>query len=124
MFEFLDSKNLKTLTWGPLSSRLLTGWYLDKTYLRPNSRIELGRENNSKNNTLNKISTKNILNKISDYCLKFNISAQVSSLLWILKTKPNNSPLIGPSSINQFTQLVKEVNNEKYKNIDFSSLSI
>jgi aryl-alcohol dehydrogenase-like predicted oxidoreductase len=124
MFEFLDSTKLKTLTWGPLASGLLTDWYLDKTYLRPNSRIESGKENNSKNITLNKISTKNILNKISDYCLKFNISAQVFSLLWILKTKPNNSPLIGPSSINQFIQLVKEVNNEKYKNIDFSSLSI
>ena len=124
MFKFLESTNLKTLTWGPLASGLLTDWYLDKTYLKPNSRIELGRENNFKNITLNKISTKNILNKISAYCLKLNISAQVFSLLWILKTKPNNSPLIGPSSINQFIQLVKEVNNEKYKNIDFSSLNI
>jgi aryl-alcohol dehydrogenase-like predicted oxidoreductase len=124
LFKFLESTNLKTLTWGPLASGLLTDWYLDKTYLKPNSRIELGRENNIKNITLNKISTKNILNKISTYCLKLNISAQVFSLLWILKTKPNNSPLIGPSSINQFIQLIKEVNNEKYKNIDFSSLSI
>ena len=124
LFKFLESTNLKTLTWGPLASGLLTDWYLDKTYLKPNSRIELGRENNFKNITLNKISTKNILNKISAYCLKLNISAQVFSLLWILKTKPNNSPLIGPSSINQFIQLVKEVNNEKYKNIDFSSLNI
>ena len=124
LFKFLDSTNLKTLTWGPLASGLLTDWYLDKTYLRPNSRIELGRENVSKNILLNKISTKNILNKISAYCLELNISAQVFSLLWILKTKPNNSPLIGPSSVNQFIQLIEEVNNEKYKNIDFSSLSI
>ena len=122
LFKFLETTNLKTLTWGPLASGLLTDWYLDKTFLRPNSRIEVGRENNYKNIILKKTSTKNILNKISAYCFEFNISAQVFSLLWILKTKPNNSPLIGPSSVNQFIQLVKEVNNEKYKNIDFSSL--
>lgn len=122
LFKFLETTNLKTLTWGPLASGLLTDWYLDKTFLRPNSRIEVGRENNYKNIILKKTSTKNIFNKISAYCFEFNISAQVFSLLWILKTKPNNSPLIGPSSINQFIQLVKEVNNEKYKNIDFSSL--
>jgi aryl-alcohol dehydrogenase-like predicted oxidoreductase len=124
LFKFLETTNLKTLSWGPLASGLLTDWYLNNTFLKPNSRIEVGRENNSKNIILKKTSTKNILNKISTYCFEFNISAQVFSLLWILKTKPNNSPLIGPSSINQFVQLVKEVNNEKYKNIDFCSLSL
>jgi aryl-alcohol dehydrogenase-like predicted oxidoreductase len=124
LFKFLETTNLKTLSWGPLASGLLTDWYLNNTFLKPNSRIEVGRENNSKNIILKKTSTKNILNKISTYCFEFNISAQVFSLLWILKTKPNNSPLIGPSSINQLVQLVKEVNNEKYKNIDFCSLSL
>ena len=123
LFKFLETTNLKTLTWGPLASGLLTDWYLDNTFLKPNSRIEVGRENNSKNIILKKTSTRNILNKIHNYCFEFNISAQVFSLLWILKTKPNNSPLIGPSSVNQFIQLVEGVNNDKYSDIDFISLS-
>ncbi len=118
----MESTSLKTLTWGPLSSGLLTDWYLNKNYIRPNSRIEVGRENNTKNLTLNKKSTKDVLKKISSYCLKFNIPAQIFSLLWILKTKPYNSPLIGPSSIKQFLQLITEVNNNKYNQIDFNSL--
>lgn len=120
LFNFLESTNLKTLTWGPLAGGLLTDWYLDKTYLRPSSRIEVGRENNSKNIILNKASTKYIFKKISAYCSEFNIPAQIFSLLWILKTKPDNLPLIGPSSVDQFIQLIKEVNNKKYKHIDFS----
>ena len=124
MFEFLKSTNLKTLTWGPLSSGLLTDWYLDKSYLRPNSRLELGRENSSKQIVLNNASTQYVLKKISDYCLRFNIPAQIFALLWILKTKPDNSPLIGPSSIDQFIQLVEGVNNRKYHNIDFNDSSL
>jgi aryl-alcohol dehydrogenase-like predicted oxidoreductase len=124
LFDFLESMNLRTLTWGPLASGLLTDWYLDKTYLKPNSRIEVGREKSAKNIILNRIATRNILNKISNYCSELNMPAQVFSLLWILKTKPNNSPLIGPSSTIQFMQLIEGVRGMKYKDIDFSSLSL
>ncbi len=124
LFDFLKSTNLKTLTWGPLASGLLTDWYLDKSYLRPNSRLELGRENTSKQIFLNNTSTQYVLKKISKYCLKFNIPTQIFALLWILKTKPNNSPLIGPSSIDQFIQLVEGVNNKNYHHIDFNEFSL
>ena len=41
-----------------------------------------------------------------------------------IKKKPNNIPLIGPSSVDQFTQLVHALNNEKYNSIDFNCLII
>jgi len=123
LFKFLDSTSLKTLTWGPLASGLLTDWYLNNEHLRPNSRIELGRENNSKSDVLKKRVTKDMLKKISSYCREFNISAQVFSLLWILNKKPNNTPLLGPSTVDQFNQLVTEINNNKYKLINFNSLN-
>lgn len=124
LFSYLESTSLKTLTWGPLAGGLLTNWYSGKSYLRPNSRLKVGREANSKNKILNKSSTQNILKKISAYCKELNIPTQIFALLWIIKTRPNNVPLIGPSSINQFVQLAKGVNNEMYQSIDFASFSV
>lgn len=123
LFAHLASTNLKTVTWGPLASGLLTDWYVDRTHLKPNSRIDLGRERDSKSIILGRIATKSILKKLAVYSLKFNLPAQVISLLWVIKTKPNNTSLIGPSSINQFIQLVEAVNGSKYQHIDFRSLT-
>ncbi len=123
LFNLSETINLKTLTWGPLSSGLLTDWYLYQSHLKPDSRIAIGKENFCKKKLLSKTTTQRFLEKLSIYCLEFNIPLQVLALMWILKTKPNNFTLIGPSSISQFVQLVKGISNSNYKNIDYTSIN-
>jgi aryl-alcohol dehydrogenase-like predicted oxidoreductase len=123
LFEMSEAINLKTLTWGPLSSGVLTDWYLYQSCLKPGSRIAVGKESIYKKKLLSEAMTQSFLQRLSTYCIEFNIPLQVLALMWILKTKPNNSPLIGPSSISQFTQLVEGISSVNYKNIDFTSLN-
>jgi len=123
MFNFLENKNIRSLTWGPLASGLLTNWYVNNIELKPNGRIQIGREKESKYKLLNAPSTQKVLRKISDISQKHDMSAQILSLLWLLKKKPNNQMLVGPSSINQFTQIIKEISSQKYDNIDFRAIN-
>lgn len=122
MFNFLENKNISSLTWGPLASGLLTDWYVNNIELKPNSRIQVGREKESKYKLLNAQSTQKVLHKISDICQKYNMSAQILSLLWLLNKKPNNQILVGPSSIDQFMQITREISNQKYDKIEFNEI--
>ena len=122
MFNFLENKNIRSLTWGPLASGLLTDWYVNNIELKPNSRIQIGREKETKHKLLNTQSTQKVFRKISDICQKYNMSAQILSLLWLLKKKPNNQILVGPSSIDQFMQITKEISSQKHDKIEFNAI--
>ncbi len=122
MFNFLEKKNIRSLTWGPLASGLLTDWYVNNIELKPNGRIQIGREKESKYKLLNTKSTQKVLRKVSDICQKYNMSAQILSLLWLMRKKPNNQILVGPSSIDQFIQITREISNQKHEKIEFNSI--
>ncbi len=121
IFKILDSTSIKSLTWGPLAGGLLTDWYLTNSILMPNSRLDISREREQKNTLLNKPSTRIILKKLETSCSNLKISAQVFSLLWILKKNPNNLPLLGPSSVDQLFELIHGISN--LANLDLEYIS-
>lgn len=106
LFTTAQLTNSGTITWGPLSSGLLTDWYTNNDTIKPNSRIDIGRENKDKSALLHKKQTQEILMNLKVISSKTKISTQKLALLWILKKSPFNSVLIGPSKLSHLTELI------------------
>ncbi len=106
LFADCLSKNIGTITWGTLSSGLLSDWYINNVEIKPNSRLFNGRERSSKLELLNKPTTKEILLLLSKLSKEMEIPSQVIAFSWLLNNKPDNCVLIGPSNLEQMDELV------------------
>ena len=106
LFDACISKNLGTITWGPLSSGLLTDWYSSNTKIKPKSRLYHSRERELKFELLEKPTTKEKLLLLSKLSKDTGVSSQLLAVSWILNKKPDNCVLIGPSNKKQLVELV------------------
>lgn len=120
LFSEMRSRKIHTITWGSLSSGLLTDWYLTNSNLKPDSRIKIGKENQKKSILLRENSTKKIIRNISSICKESGISPQVFSVGWVIHQQPNNCLLLGPSSPSQFDELISGINKLKEMKINFN----
>lgn len=120
LIKFLHSKEIQTITWGLLASGLLTEWYLKHSKIKPKSRIESGRELHSKNELLQEETTQETLKKILRVSKELGISAQIFCALWARQTQPKNCLLLGPSSFEQFNEIIQGINKFKGNKIDLS----
>ena len=87
-FEACSSKRIGTITWGPLSSGLLSNWYISHSKIKPGSRIENSREKNSLKKILHKTSTKQKLLLLGQLSKETGIAAQVLAISWLIHKKP------------------------------------
>ena len=102
-----------TITWGPLSGGLLSDWYISHSKIKPGSRIDNSREKNSLKKILIKASTKQKLLLLGQLSKETGISAQILAISWLIYRKPNNCLLIGPSNVQQLTELASiSINNK------------
>lgn len=121
LIKFLNSRKIKTITWGLLASGLLTEWYIKNSKIKPKSRIESGKELHPKNKLLQRATTQETLRKILRSSKELGISAQIFSVLWAQQTQPKNCLLLGPSSFEQFNELIQGINKFKGNKIDLSN---
>lgn len=105
LFDFAAVSETATLTWGPLSGGLLSDWYAQKKQMKPGSRLDSGREKSSKSALLNDDSTRAVLDELYVLSQKSGLSAQVLALHWLIKKRPDNRVLIGPSTLAQLNDL-------------------
>jgi aryl-alcohol dehydrogenase-like predicted oxidoreductase len=104
-FYFAKKYNLNTVTWGLLSSGLLTDWYIDNVIFRPGSRLDLGREGKNKIHILNSPKTKEFFSQIKNVIAQLNMTFQELCVLWMLSEYQNNCILLGPSNIRHLKEL-------------------
>ncbi|MFZ6873498.1 aldo/keto reductase [Undibacterium sp. Di27W] len=124
IFQLLETAGIGTITWGPLASGLLSEWYTKNDASKPGGRIDSGREKEQKLAVLNKPSTQIILKSLARLSAETNIPAQALALIYLLQTRPANCTLLGPSSLQQFNELMACLEARAAKPVDFSSLEL
>jgi len=104
-FEACSFQRIGSITWGPLSSGLLSNWYIRSSSIKPGSRIDNSREKNISKKILHKVFTKKILLLLGQISKETGITVQVLAISWLIHRKPNNCILIGPSNLKQLIEL-------------------
>ena len=112
-FQACSFKQLGTITWGPLSSGLLSDWYANHSKIKPDSRIAKSRDKKSLEKILHNDSTREKLLLLRQLSKETGISTQVLAISWLIKSEPSNCILIGPSNIEQLFELASiSINNK------------
>jgi aryl-alcohol dehydrogenase-like predicted oxidoreductase len=92
--------------WGALSSGLLSNRTAQHFSFDPNCRISLGREKEDKLALLANHRTRKILYSLIEANKKTGASISQLAIAWIKRQGWVNSILLGPSSLEQFQELI------------------
>jgi len=106
LFSLAKKANANTISWGPLSGELLTDWYADSDGIKPNSRIDSGREKSAKQDLLQSAYARDCIQQLRDLRNQTGFSVQQLAISFLLNNSPIDHVLIGPSNLNQCKELL------------------
>jgi aryl-alcohol dehydrogenase-like predicted oxidoreductase len=102
----LEKCKAESVVWGALSSGLLSNRTAQHFSFDPNCRISLGREKEDKLALLANHRTRKILYSLIEANKKTGASISQLAIAWIKRQGWVNSILLGPSSLEQFQELI------------------
>ena len=102
----LKECQMQSIIWGPLSSGLLTNKTARFLAIDPKSRIGSGREKDEKNTLLKSKFTKETIQQLVNVSNKTGVGIAQIAIAWVTHQPWVNSVLLGPSSLEQFKDLI------------------
>lgn len=102
----LQATHAESMVWGPLSSGLLSNTTAQHMAFDPKSRIGSGREKDSKLALLSQERTQKLLQALLAASQKTGASVSQLAIAWVSQQTWVNTVLLGPSSLEQFKELL------------------
>lgn len=104
--DVLKATRTESMVWGPLSSGVLSNTTARYMAFDPKSRIGSGREKDGKLAILAQESTQKLLQQLSQASSKTGASVSQLAIAWVSQQAWVNTVLLGPSSLEQFKELI------------------